>query len=208
MIVVNHPTVTFFSNLLRKHQKIEAFFLDCLSYAVCWVYNQNVEWKLAKLEFFWWSTKLKTRWYQLHTSSDIDEGNSLQAFFSKDIIATTVLFSFRASATKSNTVLHTKQVSGLLTGFPEIKKIIYWLNELNLYITCNSSTGKHLSWYIIVFNATFNNISVISWRSVLLVEETGVAWENHRHVASHWQNLSHNVVSNTPRHERDSNSQL
>ena len=25
-----------------------------------------------------------------------------------------------------------------------------------------------------VFNATFNNSSVISWRSVLLVEETGV----------------------------------
>ena len=25
-----------------------------------------------------------------------------------------------------------------------------------------------------VFNATFNNISVISWQSVLLVEETGV----------------------------------
>jgi hypothetical protein len=25
---------------------------------------------------------------------------------------------------------------------------------------------------VIVFNATFNNISVISWRSVLLVEET------------------------------------
>jgi len=24
-----------------------------------------------------------------------------------------------------------------------------------------------------LFNATFNNISVISWRSVLLVEETG-----------------------------------
>ena len=25
-----------------------------------------------------------------------------------------------------------------------------------------------------VFNATFNNISVISWRSALLIEETGV----------------------------------
>jgi hypothetical protein len=25
-----------------------------------------------------------------------------------------------------------------------------------------------------VFNATFNNISVISWRSIFLVEETGV----------------------------------
>jgi hypothetical protein len=36
-----------------------------------------------------------------------------------------------------------------------------------------------------VLNATFNNISVISWRSVLLVEETGVAGENHRPVASH-----------------------
>jgi hypothetical protein len=33
-----------------------------------------------------------------------------------------------------------------------------------------------------MFNATFNNISVISWRSVLLVEETG---ENHRAAASH-----------------------
>jgi hypothetical protein len=40
------------------------------------------------------------------------------------------------------------------------------------------------------FKATFNNISVISWQSVLLVEETGVAGENHWHVASHWQTLS------------------
>jgi len=31
-----------------------------------------------------------------------------------------------------------------------------------------------------VFNATFNNITVISWRSVLLTEETGVHGENHR----------------------------
>jgi hypothetical protein len=45
-----------------------------------------------------------------------------------------------------------------------------------------------------VFNATFNNISVISWRSVLLVEETGVHGENHRHAASHLQTLSQNVV--------------
>ena len=33
---------------------------------------------------------------------------------------------------------------------------------------------------LMVFNATFNNISVISWRSVLLVEETGGPGENHR----------------------------
>jgi hypothetical protein len=35
----------------------------------------------------------------------------------------------------------------------------------------------------IVHNATFNNISAISWHSVLLVEETGLPAENHRHVA-------------------------
>ena len=31
-----------------------------------------------------------------------------------------------------------------------------------------------------VFNATFNNISIISWRSVLLVTETEVPRENYR----------------------------
>jgi len=36
-----------------------------------------------------------------------------------------------------------------------------------------------------VLKATFNNISVISWYSVLLVEETKVPGENHRPVASH-----------------------
>jgi len=46
-------------------------------------------------------------------------------------------------------------------------------------------------------NATFNNISAISWWSVLLVEETKVPRENHWPVASHWQTLSHNVVSST-----------
>ena len=52
-------------------------------------------------------------------------------------------------------------------------------------------------WFrFMVFNATLNNISVISWRSTLLVDETGVPGENH------WQTLSHNVVSSTPRHER------
>jgi hypothetical protein len=57
------------------------------------------------------------------------------------------------------------------------------------------------------FNATFNNISVISWGSVLLVEETRVPGENHRSVASHWQTLSHNVVSSMSCYEWHSNSQ-
>jgi hypothetical protein len=40
-----------------------------------------------------------------------------------------------------------------------------------------------------VFNATFNNISVILWQSVLLVEETGVPRENHKPAAGHQQGL-------------------
>jgi hypothetical protein len=47
-----------------------------------------------------------------------------------------------------------------------------------------------------VFNATSNNISA-SWRSVLLVVETGLPGVNHRPAASHLQTLSHNVVSST-----------
>jgi hypothetical protein len=45
----------------------------------------------------------------------------------------------------------------------------------------------HVGWWVglMVFNATFNNISAISWRSVLLVEENGGPGGNHRPVASH-----------------------
>jgi len=35
-------------------------------------------------------------------------------------------------------------------------------------------------------NATFNNISAISWRPVLVVGEAGVPGENHRPWASNW----------------------
>jgi len=38
-----------------------------------------------------------------------------------------------------------------------------------------------------MLNATFNNISVILWRSILLMEETRVPRENHRPDASQWQ---------------------
>ena len=49
--------------------------------------------------------------------------------------------------------------------------------------------------YVMVFDATFNNISAISWRSVLLVEKNGVPGKNHRPAACH----RHNVVSSTHR---------
>jgi hypothetical protein len=57
-----------------------------------------------------------------------------------------------------------------------------------------------------LLNATFNNISVILWRSFLLVDETEVHEEKHRSIASLSQILSHNVVSSTHHHQRDSTS--
>jgi hypothetical protein len=56
------------------------------------------------------------------------------------------------------------------------------------------SNKKFLFVCLMVFNATFNTISAISWRSVLLVEETEVPGENHQPAASHWQTLSYDVV--------------
>ena len=58
-----------------------------------------------------------------------------------------------------------------------------------------------------LFNSTFDNIPVIPWRSVLLVEKTGVPDENHRTAEHHWHTLSHDLVSSAHPHERDSNSQ-
>jgi hypothetical protein len=53
--------------------------------------------------------------------------------------------------------------------------------------------------WCMVINSTFNNIWVITWWSVLLVEETGGPGENH------WQTLSQNVVSSTHYHHIQDN---
>jgi len=49
----------------------------------------------------------------------------------------------------------------------------------------DTNVFEEIGWFM-VCNATFNNISVISWQSVLMVEEiTEVSGENHRPVTSH-----------------------
>jgi hypothetical protein len=56
-------------------------------------------------------------------------------------------------------------------------------------------TVTFLIWLVLwCLNATINKISVISWRSALLAEETGMPGEIHGSAVSHWQTLSHNVV--------------
>ena len=41
-----------------------------------------------------------------------------------------------------------------------------------------------LIFQVMMCNATFNNISTISWQAVLLVEDSGVPGENHRPATS------------------------
>ena len=62
------------------------------------------------------------------------------------------------------------------TGLAAMISVSTFITAITLYIG--------LIWFV-VFNATFKNISAISWRSVLLMEETGVSIENHQPVASH-----------------------
>ena len=64
---------------------------------------------------------------------------------------------------------------------------------------------------VVVFNATFNNISILSWaggqfywwRKPEYLENTTDLPQ-----VMYCQTLSHNVALSTPRHERDFNSQL
>ena len=71
------------------------------------------------------------------------------------------------------------------------------LRPLSLWHPCSEPIGIRVR--AIVFNDTFNNMSVISRRSILLVEETGVPGDNRRSAASYWQTWSYDVVSSIPR---------
>jgi hypothetical protein len=64
------------------------------------------------------------------------------------------------------------------------------------YVSSISSCGFNYTRLIRngVFNATFNSISAIPWRLVLLVEEI------RKPLTCRWQTLSHNVVSIITRH--------
>ena len=84
------------------------------------------------------------------------------------------------------------------------KKVCQLLPDRCMYmgkpvVSIQRKRRKGIRVKVMLFNAAFNNISAISWRSSLLVVEIGVPEENHRPVANHWHTLSHNVVSSAPR---------
>ena len=82
------------------------------------------------------------------------------------------------------------------------------LQEWCLEILLQKQSDKKYGCYIYGLIATFNNISVMSWWQVLLVNVTEVPVENLRPVGSNWRTWSHNDVSSTPRHARALNSLL
>jgi hypothetical protein len=79
---------------------------------------------------------------------------------------------------------------------------------LTLYLSISLVCGPYLrrvSVRAMVFNATFNNIAVISWRSFLLVGETGVP-EKTTDLSQVTDKLYHIMFIEYTSHDGDSNS--
>jgi hypothetical protein len=88
-----------------------------------------------------------------------------------------------SKSTKTNKMSISNQHDSNINTCRPMQIVNDWINVIqNSKIMVYNK--KRLGLWFMVFNATFNNISVISWQSVLLVEETG---ENHRPAASHCQ---------------------
>ena len=71
------------------------------------------------------------------------------------------------------------------------------LSDKSMCIICIAYHRRYTCFVFVclmVFNATFNNISIISWRSLLLMEENGGPGDIHRTIVSHWKTVLHNVV--------------
>jgi hypothetical protein len=66
-----------------------------------------------------------------------------------------------------------------------------FLRKLIVFTLSVVLNGGGFLWELeICSDATFSNISAISWRPVLVVDEAGVPGENHRPWASNWYTLS------------------
>ena len=91
--------------------------------------------------------------------------------YQQELLVITMMISFDSIWLKSD-LLH--DCSSLL--------IRHCMGDPGKIVSCDRFLTERERWrklvLFMVINATFNNISVISWQSVLLVEETGVPVEN------------------------------
>jgi hypothetical protein len=79
---------------------------------------------------------------------------------------------------------HTLSITSEVTNLKDhLYQETIW--DLIVYIPNSESSKSVPITAVIMLNATFNNISVISWQTVLFVEETGVLGETHRPAACH-----------------------
>jgi hypothetical protein len=84
------------------------------------------------------------------------------------------------------TFLHITLWNCCISKYPKKKDNHYKNKKREMHLhSANSESLYEVRVTVIMFNVTFNNMSVISWWSVLSVEETGVPGVNHRPVESH-----------------------
>jgi hypothetical protein len=111
------------------------------------------------------------------------------------------------AASHRHTLSHKSFFLGLNVCPEEVD--FHWCNVVEaVAFTCPVNWKQYIFTDIMLLKCSLIQCTFISWRSVLLVEKTGVHGENHCPAARHRHTLSHNVVSSTPRHERGSNSQI
>jgi hypothetical protein len=77
----------------------------------------------------------------------------------------------------------------LIITCTNVIEVLYIIGKANGEALINHLGTDWFDDWFIVFNATFSNISAISWWPVLVVEEAGVPGENHRPWASSWYSL-------------------
>jgi hypothetical protein len=101
----------------------------------------------------------------------------------------TILLLFARNTTHDTKYILYQNLNATPLGFYKRKTISIKRNESNPKVSfmidlAFQSFSLLVGWFMLglkcLTGTTFNNISVVSWRSVVLVAETGVAGENHR----------------------------
>jgi hypothetical protein len=82
-----------------------------------------------------------------------------------------------------------------------------WMNIKLLKVALNTINHDHAVFVgTCIFSTNSFRISTVTTcdiRKLNKLYNSRVPGENHRPIQCHWQTLSHNVVSSTPRHEQD-----